>query len=395
MRYPVAALGATQLIGYGTLFYAFPIAVPAIAAEHGFAPAAAYGALSAGLLAGALIAPATGRALDRLGAARVMAWGSAAAAVLFGLMALAPLGPWGLAAVAAGLQMVAVLVTYEPAFAVLVARRGAGARRAITQLTLIGGLASTAFWPLTGLLVEAWGWRATALAYGLLNLGVALPLHAALARPAPAAEPPPRPAPLPAPPSPAAELAGEAARRGFWLLAASFTLTGIVMAALSVHMVPVLQALALGGAAYLVSMAMGPAQTLIRLVDALFWQGFHPVTAALLSGALVPLAALVLLAAGPGSLGAALAFAVLFGAGQGLSSIVRGSVPLALFGPLGYGALLGRLAAIRQFASALAPLGFALALDRLPVQAALALAAGLGVLALAPLWALRGLVRRA
>jgi MFS family permease len=390
MRQAVAALGVTQIIGYGTLYYAFPVLVPGMAAEFGIDPAWLFAAFSGGLLAGGLVAPRAGRAMDRFGPARVMVWGSVLAAGGLGALALLPLGPWGAAALIVALELAAVCVTYDAAFATLAVLRGAGARRAITNLTLIAGFASTLFWPLTGWLGEAVGWRGTYAIYAGLHLMVALPLHLALARAQPEPLTPDRARPVrilrPLPPA--------VAQRGFWLLASSFTLTGVLIAALVVHMVPVLQGLGFGTAAFAVAMVMGPAQVAIRLVDALAWQGLHPVTVALVSAVVTPLGALVLLAA-PQSVAAAVAFAALFGAGQGLASIVRGSVPLALFGAAGYGALLGRLAGIRQVAAALAPLGFALALTRLGTDMALALAVGLGVAGVVPLVALAVLVRRA
>lgn len=391
MRHATAALGATQIIGYGTLYYAFPVLVPGMAAEFGLDPAWLYAAFTLGLLGGGLAAPQAGRAMDRFGPARVMTWGSAMAAAGLAALALLPLGPWGAVALLVLLEVAAVCVTYDAAFATLVALRGAGGRRAITNLTLIAGFASTLFWPLTGWLAETIGWRGTYAVYAALHLGVALPLHALLARARPQPQPPdPR---RPAPPA-FAPLPEAARRRGFLLLAASFTLTGVTISALVVHMVPILTAQGLGTAAYLVAMVMGPAQMAARLVDSLAWQGWHPLRVALVSGLAVPAGAVPLLLA-PGSVAAAVAFAALFGAGQGLASIVRGSVPLALFGTAGYGALLGRLGGIRQIAAALAPLAFALVQTRLgtEVAVAMALALALGLAGVAPLMALGRLTR--
>lgn len=390
MRHAIAALGATQIIGYGTLYYAFPIAAPAMAADLGVAQGVLYAGFSAGLLAGGLIAPLAGRTMDRIGPARVMTAGSLAAFLVLAALAALPLGLVGTILAIIALELVAVCVTYDAAFATLAVLRGAGARRAITRLTLIAGFASTLFWPLTGWLVDGFGWRVAYGVFAALHLVVAWPLHHALAR----ARPDPEAAPT-GPRAPSfAPLPAALVRRGFVLLAASFTLTGVLIAALVVHMVPILQGLGFGTAAYAVAMVMGPAQVAIRLVDALAWQGLHPVTVALVSAVAVPVSALALLLA-PGSLTAAVAFAALFGAGQGLASIVRGSVPLALFGPQGYGAMLGRLAGIRQVAAALAPLGFALVLTGLGTGAALGLAVAVGVAGVVPLVALAVLVRRA
>lgn len=385
----VWALGATQIVGYGTLYYAFPIAVPAMAVTHGVTEPWLYGVFSAGMLLGGLIAPRVGRAMDRFGAPRVMSVGSALAAAFLALVPLAP-GWIGLTALILALELVAVAVLYDGAFATLALLRGGGARRAITHLTLIAGFASTLFWPLTGGMVEGIGWQATYGVFAALHVLVALPLHLWLATRRPAAassvEAVQKATPRP-------HLRGAEARQAFLLVAVGFALSGMLVAALGVHLVPLLKALGLGGSAYLVAMLMGPSQVAIRATDALFWKGLHPVDVALISAAALPLAVMALMAAG-GQVGAAAAFAVLFGVGGGLSSIVRGTVPLALFGPDGFGALLGRLTFVRTMLSAVAPFLFALVMAKAGATAAMAVAATLGIASLIPLLLLRTLLRR-
>lgn len=377
----VLALGTTQVIGYGTLYYAFAILVPAMAEEFAASTTSLYAIFSVGLLAGGLAAPQLGAWMDRYGAPRIMAAGSLVTALLVAGLAAAP----GLPVVAVliiAIEVVGVAVLYNAAFATLAFLGRAEARRAITHLTLIAGFASTLFWPFTGWSVEAFGWRGTYAIYAALHLLVALPLHAWIAaRPrhggpgGPAAGPRQDAGP---------PLSGAAARQAFWAVAVSFALTGVLTAALAVHLVPVLQARELGAASYLVAMLMGPAQVLIRLVDALFWRGLHPLTVALVSATALPAAILVLvLPIDPVVAGAV--FAVLFGLGAGLSSIVRGSVPLALFGAAGYGARLGRLAAIRTMLGAGAPFLFAAGLEAFGATAALVAALLVGLAALLPL----------
>ena len=377
----VLALGATQVIGYGTLYYAYAILAPAIAGEFGTSLTSLYAIFSVGLLAGGLVAPQLGAWMDRYGAPRIMAAGSLVMAILVGGLAAAPT-LWTFGACVIAIEVVGIAVLYDAAFATLAALGRAEARRAITHLTLIAGFASTIFWPLTGWLVEVLGWRGTYAAFAALHLLVALPLHAwiaarprgeALGGTGPEAQqefgPP---------------LAGRAAQLAFWAVGVSFALSGVLTAAVTVHLVPVLQALELGTAAYLVAMLMGPAQVLIRLVDALFWRALHPLTVALVSAAALPAAILMLLLpVDPVAAGAV--FAMLFGLGQGLSSIVRGSVPLALFGAAGYGARLGRLAAIRTLLGAGAPFLFAAGLEGFGPTTALAAALLVGIVALVPL----------
>jgi MFS family permease len=386
----VLALGATQVVGYGTLYYAFAILAPSVAREFGTSLTFLYAIFSAGLLAGGLAAPKLGAWMDRYGAPRVMAFGSLVAALLLAGLAAAPgLATFALLVVA--IEVVSVAVLYDAAFATLVLLGRSDARRAITHLTLIAGFASTIFWPLAGWLGEALGWRATYAVFAALHLLVALPLHVWIAlRPRAAAGE--RPAALRQGHGP--PLSGPDARLAFWAVAASFALTGVLLSALTVHLVPVLQALELGGAAYLVAMLMGPAQVLIRLVDAVFWRGLHPLTVAVISGAALPAAILMLLLPADPVVSGAI-FAGLFGLGAGLSSIVRGSVPLALFGAAGYGARLGRLAAIRTALAAGAPFLFAAGLEGFGPTAALTAAMAVGVAALVPLGLLhRRLVAR-
>lgn len=391
MSRAVLALGISQIVGYGSLYYAFPILVPHVAETFGTTDTALYAVFSAGLLLGGLLAPLAGRLFDRHGAPRPMAAGSAAAGLILAGMAAAP----SLAVYAAGviaIEVVAVAVLYDAAFAALAQIEGAGARRAITRLTLIAGFASTIFWPLTGWLAEAAGWRATLLAYGLLHLTVLVPLHLWLARLSPA--PPIRPSadPGPLPPAPA-ELPGPLVPAAAFAVATSFALSAALISAFGVHMVPILASAGLGASAPLAAMLMGPAQVAIRLVDALFWRALHPLTVAVVSALALPAGALILLSGAPATL-AAPAFAAVFGIGQGLSSIVRGSVPFVLFGPAGYGERLGRLARVRTIVSAGAPLAFAAAAAATDARLALGAFAAIGLVGAAPLVLLRARLGR-
>jgi hypothetical protein len=378
----VVALGVTQVLGYGTLYYAFPLAVPGMAATHGIAPTTAFAAFSAGMLAAGLAAPRLGRAMDRLGAGRVMAAGSAVCALLLAALAAAP-GAAAFAVLVVALEIAGAMVLYDAAFAALVQLSGPGGRRAITQLTLIAGFASTLFWPLTGWLVETVGWQGTWMVWAALHLGICLPLHLWLAAQPRAGQVAPAAAGPASPPT-----AHPAPRGAFGLVAVAFALSGMLVAALGVHMVPLLVALGHAGQAYLVSMVMGPAQVAIRLTDALFWKGLHPLDVALVAAAALPVAVLALLVL-PGSVAAAVLFAALLGVGGGLSSIVRGTLPLSLFGAQGYGALLGRLTFVRTLLSAVAPFLFALVMQTAGSGAALAAGVALGLAGLVPLAVLR------
>ena len=383
----VAALGATTILGYGAIFYAFPILVPFVAAEFGVSPATLFGMFSVGLFLGGVLSSRFGGWLDRFGAPRVMTLASAAVAGLFAGLAAAP-NIWVYGALIVTLEAISFLVLYDAAFAALALRVPRGTRQAITRLTLIGGFASTLFWPLTGWMVESIGWRGCYMVFAGLHLMVALPLHgwiAALGRKMNlAAQSEAAPAPD------RAAVPQHHSKRAFWLLGVSFALTGIAIAAFGVHLVPVLLERGLGQTAYLVGMAMGPTQVLVRVVDATLWRGFHPLSVALISGSAVALAVAVLLV--PSSdMGLALAFAALFGAGQGLASIVRGAVPLALFGPAGLGQRLGQLAGLRNVSAAAAPVLFAVAQQTIGLSATLWLCLVIALAGLALLIPLRKL----
>jgi MFS family permease len=388
----VLALGVTQIVGYGTLYYAYSILAASVAADFDVAPSAMFGAFSAGMLAGGLAAPRLGVLMDRLGAPRVMTLGSLAAAAALAGLASAPNFPV-FAVLVVATEIVAVAVCYDAAFATLVLFGGAKARGAITRLTLIAGFASTLFWPLTGALDANFGWRTTLLIFAGLHVAVALPLHLWLAAQARnealAANDAKAPAAAPA----AAQLRPQDERFAFWAVGISFALSGMVIAAMGVHMVPVLSAMGLGASAYIVSMLMGPTQVAIRLTDALFWRSLHPLQVATISGLALPLSVVALMLPIEGLVAGAL-FAAATGVGQGLSSIVRGTVPLALFGSAGYAARLGRLAAVRTVLSASAPFLFALGMQEAGLATTLWIAFAIGVVALLPLLMLMARLKR-
>jgi len=388
----VLALGVTQIVGYGTLYYAYSILAASIADEFAVAPSAMFGAFSVGMLAGGLAAPRLGALMDRVGAPRVMVLGSlAAAAALVGL-ASAPNFPL-FAVLVVATEIVAVAVCYDAAFATLVLFGGAKARGAITRLTLIAGFASTLFWPLTGTLDASLGWRTTLLIFAGLHLAVALPLHLWLASQVRNETSATNRASTPAAAPTAAQLRSADERFAFWAIGTSFALSGMVIAAMGVHMVPVLGAMGLGSSAYIVSMLMGPTQVAIRLTDALFWRNLHPLQVATISGLALPLSVVALMLPTDGLIAGAL-FAAATGVGQGLSSIVRGTVPLALFGSAGYAARLGRLAAVRTVLSASAPFLFALGMQEAGLATTLWIACAIGGVALFPLFLLMARLKR-
>ncbi|MHB1110009.1 MAG: arsenite efflux MFS transporter ArsK, partial [Devosia sp.] len=181
-------------------------------------------------------------------------------------------------------------------------------------------------------------------------------------------------------------------RIAFIAVALSFALSNLVAASFAVHLVSTLQMVGLGATAYLLAMVMGPAQVLVRLTDAIFWKAFHPLTVAIIGATSLPLSALCLLLGQP-SIGAAIAFAALFGFGQGLESIVAGTVPLVLFERSRYGELLGKLSAARLVLGASAPFAFAAMIALAGLNAALIALIVIGAVAILPLVVLRARLR--
>jgi len=175
------ALGITQIVGYGSLYYSFSVLAPAVGNSFGLPIEWVFGALTIALLIGGLTAPWTGRMLDRFGAARSMSMGSILVSIFLLLVAMAPNGMF-FAFALAGMQVASTLVLYPAAFAVLVQMGGRQAQSNITHLTLIAGFASTLFWPLTALLEDQIGWRGSYLVFAGMNMVVCLPLHLWLSR---------------------------------------------------------------------------------------------------------------------------------------------------------------------------------------------------------------------
>lgn len=373
----VGWMGISQIIGYGTIFYSYAILAPGFAAEFGVQPALPFTVISVALLISGLVSPFLGRQIDRHGAPRIMVLGSVAVGLVYVLAAIAP-NFATLAALIVLLQVIAVAVLYGASFPTLAQFGGAGARRAITQLTLIAGFASTLFWPLSGWLVDAVGWRGSFLVFAALHLVIALPIHLLIARGAPGRPSEQAPAP--------AEVAGVVVPRrfAFWMVALSFGITGILSTALVVHLVPILEMSALGDNTYVVSMLVGPAMVLVRLGEALFWANLNPLVTTAMAALCFPLSIALLLSGLPTLLAGSL-FALFYGFGHGLNVIVGGTLPLHLFGRAGYAELLGRLNATRVVLSAGAPAAFSAALAVGGFGATMTLGAVIGVAAVIPL----------
>ena len=378
----VLVLGVTQILAWGALFYPAVLTVPLIAAEHGWSASFAMGGFSLALLVAGLVSPLVGRLIDRHGGHRVMPVGSLLAAL--GLVALtqadhpaAYLAVWMLLGVAIAASL------YDPAFATLGRIFGAAARPPITALTLAGGFASTVSWPLTHVLIEAVGWRGAYLVHAALLALVAAPLHA-FALPRRRVEPGP---PTAAAPPPAAVWSPHG--WPFVIVAAAFAAYAFVPSGLSAHLLAIFGRAGIDPAtAVAIGALFGPAQVAARICEFTFARHLHPLSVVRFAVAML-LAALALIAVFGLSLPTAAAFALMFGVANGLITIGRGTVPLALFGAAGYGALIGRIAAPSLAMQAIAPLVLALVAERVSDAAALMVVAALALLAFGCFAALR------
>src|SRR3954464_1512968 len=264
---------------------------------------------------------------------------------------------------------------YEPAFATLTGLYGRMARGPITGITLIAGFASTVGWPFSAFLDAHYGWREACLIWAALHIVMGLPLNRLLIPPAP---PPQR-----------SRLEGEVPPAPRWampILAFVFATTAFVTGAMAAHLPRLLE---IAGASATVAIAasalVGPAQVGARLVEFGALRLVHPLVSARLSAILHPIGALLLLAIGPAAI---TAFAVFHGAGNGLLTIAKGTLPLAIFGPVGYGHRSGVLGAPARAAQAASPLIFGILIDQLGAGA-LAISAGLCLSAFLALWVLR------
>lgn len=378
----VLSLGVAQTLAWASTYYLPAILAAPMARDLGVSTPFVFGAFSLALVVAAFAGPKAGAAIDRWGGRPVLAWTSLVFAV--GLFALGyATGPWTLMAawVVIGLGMASGL--YEAAFSTLVRIYGTQARGAITGITLLAGFASTVGWPLSTYLELHVGWRATCWTWAALHLLVGLPLNLRL----------PKVLPAPAPPTPEPGEAEDAvvrpatAHRATFALAFVFATTWFISTAMAAHLPALLQASGIAiGTSVLVGMLIGPAQVGARLFEFGFLRRTHPLVTARWAAALHPLGAIALAVAGPP---AAVLFGVLHGAGNGILTIAKGTLPLAVFGPSGYGHRQGVLMVPARIAQALAPWAFGLALEYWG-QWALFLTSAMGLLAVVALLTLSG-----
>lgn len=349
----IAILAVTQVVSWGSLYYAFAILAADIGREMGWRAETVFGAFSWSLLVAGLVSAPAGILLDRLGGRLVMGAGSLIGAIgLFVLARAHGQFAYYLAWTLLGAAMAATL--YEAAFATLNHHFGMAARQAISTLTLFAGFASTVFWPLTLKINTLLGWRDTYLLYGALQLGLCLPLHLLLGA-RPRAEQLARDAAA----GPDYTLRQALRHPAFWHLAFAFSANSFIFSALSVHLIPILQRFGhpIGTVVFMAAL-IGPMQVAGRIGEMAFAGRSRPQNVGKIAFGALPAALLALLFFGAHQSAMAL-FCVLYGLSNGILTIVRGTIPQAMFGPRNYGAISGAMAGPAMLSKAAGPLAVA------------------------------------
>ncbi len=346
----VGILAVTQIISWGSLFYAFSIVAPDIQRDLTLGPELVFGAFSWALLAAGLVATPAGIMLDRYGGRYVMATGSLLS--FLGLVWLSRCEDaasyylaWSLIGVAMALTL------YEAAFATINRKLETGSRQAISTLTLFAGFASTLFWPLTAKLHTMLGWRDTYLWYGVAQLVVCMPLHLLLGTDRARST-----GKQHASMGRSHTLAEALRHPAFWLLAAAFSANQFIFSAMAAHLIPLLERLGQSTAvAVLLAALVGPMQVAGRVGEMTLARDTPPQTVGKLTFAMLPGALLVLLLFGSAGWAVAV-FCVLYGLSNGILTIVRGSIPQVMFGRENYGAISGAMAGPSLLSKAAGPL---------------------------------------
>jgi MFS family permease len=354
-RIVITALGIAQILAWGTSFYFPAVFAGPIVADAGWSLGYVVGGTSVGLLVAGLISPQVGKIIDVRGGRPILFASSlfyAAGLIGIGLAPALPiyLMAWVLLGIGMGTGL------YDAVFAALGRMYGSAARGPITNLTLFGGFASTVCWPLSAFMIEHIGWRQACFVYAGLHVLVALPLQMAVIRRAPksAAATHADTAQSTSPPA----IANETLI--FALLALVLSIAAGIGSIVVVHLLIFLQA---RGVDFAVAVSLGtlfgPAQVGARVVERLFGSRYHPIWTMIGSCTLMAVGLLLL----AGRFSILPLVILLYGAGYGISWIGRGTLPLALFGPVRFPRLMGKLAFPSLIVQALAPSAGALLIE--------------------------------
>jgi len=370
----IAALGTAQTLAWGSSYYLPAILADPIAHDLGISTNWFFAAFSASLVISGLLGPHVGRQIDRVGGRQVLCMSNLVFAAGLALLGSSH-SVWTMSAAWLLLGVGMGLGLYDSAFGTLGRIYGSDARGAITGITLIAGFASTVAWPLSSLGLETVGWRETCYVWALAHVVIGLPLNLSLPRAertthvadAPAAKP------------------HIAIDRTMVLLSFAFAAAWTVTSAMAAHLPRIVEAFgATPAQAVFAGMMIGPAQVAARVMEASLLKRFHPIVSTRLACITHPIGACVIGLFGGG---AAAAFALLHGAGNGILTIARGTLPLAIFGPENYAYRLGLIGAPSRICQALAPLAFGLLIEPMG-RSVVVVSAGLCLAALIALMAL-------
>jgi len=384
----LSGLALTRVIGWGSTYYAPSVLAGYLDRELGLSAEVVFGGITILLITGALLGPALGRHLDLNGTRRSMCVGALVCGLGLATLAAAQ-GPISYLASWFVIGIGHALTLANVGNVTVAQMMGSRTRRVIGLMMLMTGLASSIFWPLAAVLCDAFGWRVAWLIFAAMQFVIVLPIHAAI--------PPYRGhAPVAnageAPPAADHGRVPESGRRvTFWLVALIFSASGLVSWGLPLNLILLLQGSGLSqGAAVGIAALTGPATLLARLIDAVAGERLPVERVALAGLALGPLACLIM-AFAPAGLATAVTFVVMFAAAMGVISVARATLPLALFGRHGFGAMLGNLAVPQNLTFAISPLLFATMMERLGATPTLLISATIQALALI---AMAVLVRR-
>lgn len=355
----VLGLGVTTTIGYGTLYYSFTIMSAEFQNEFAWSKSFIFGIFSLGIFLGGLSAPIVGKMLDKHGARAIMSLGSLL--VFLGLIGISLVqNEWHYIIAILFLEIFSTLVLYEAAFVAFSQLAGSKARTPITQITLIAGFASTIFWPLITFLLSIIDWRETYQFLALLHLLIALPIHFFLLDKKLKIDISKDDIKII---NNSIELETKHKKEALVYITIIFSLIAIPITVTQTHFIGLLNGFGYELAtAVAIGVFIGPSQVGARVAEMFFARYFSSLISGLFSIGIMCLGLCLLLFSGY-SYTLALIYIVFYAIGQGLSDIIRGSIPLYLFGTHGYGLTIGKINFFRTFMIASVPFGFAYILD--------------------------------
>ncbi|MDI9874226.1 MFS transporter [Flectobacillus rivi] len=340
-------LGFTQILLWGGSFFLLAILAKPIIAETGWSHQLVYGALSLAMLVSGMLASKVGKMIETIAKNYNLLYAGfvmGAGLIIIGLshhFLLFLLG-WCVVGVAMAMGL------YDALFATLGKKYGKIARKSIVQVTLISGFTTTVVWPLLSFLLNHYGWRNACFVYAGILIVWVFPVHKFLI---------PEKVQMIEEENTSTNIQQELPTglentSVFTILLVNFTIGSILMTGISVHLVEILNDNGLPlTMAISVGAMLGPSQVGIRFLDAILPKK-TPLNSALVSSVTIFVGLVLFLM----SQQIAFLAVICFGLGNGMRSILRGTLPLWIFGADSYATIMGRLAGLPMVAQALTPL---------------------------------------